>query len=226
MELNASIRDIPMPERIARLPISPTGFPVPWFVAWFDVEALDGTKSKVPDFRVVDTPKLAIAHNRKRCWVCGDRLGRQFAMTIGPMCAISRVISEPPSHRECAIYAALACPFLANPRMRRNEKGLPVHREAAGNGIRRNPGAMAVWITRSYRPLRVSNGSGVLFTFEDEPEEVLWFAEGRTATRAEVVHSIDTGIHLLVEEAEKQGPPALAALTQQIEDVQKYLPAA
>lgn len=224
MELNASIRDIPMPDRIAALPISPTGFPVPWFVAWIDIIAPDGTTSRVPDFRVIGPSKIAIAHNRKRCWVCGEPLGKQFAMTIGPMCAINRVISEPPSHRDCALYSAQACPFLSNPRMRRNEKDLPLDaQDPAGNGIRRNPGAMAVWITRSYRPFRTDNG--VLFSFEDEPEEVLWFAEGRKATREEVQRSIDSGLHLLVEEAAAQGAAAVTALHRAVVDTQKYLPA-
>lgn len=211
---NASIRDIPMPDRIKRLPVSITGYPVPWFVQWFD---------GVADFRVIDSRKIGEAVKKKRCWVCGDPLGKTFAMTLGPMCAINRTISEPPSHRECAIFSVTACPFLSKPRMRRNEVGLPEgHSEPAGNGLKRNPGAAAVWLTRGYRPFRADGG--ILFTFDD-PEEVLWFAEGRTATRDEVLHSIVTGLPMLEAEAVKDGPRATDALKRMIHDAMRYLPA-
>lgn len=213
MSYNASIRDIAMPDRIRALPISPTGFPVPAFVAWFD---------GVPDFRVVDTPYLVKAVRQKRCWVCGQPLGRTFAMTIGPMCAINRCISEPPSHRECALFSVLACPFLSNPRMRRNANDLPEHMPAAGISIMRNPGVMAVWVTRKFRPFDDGNG-GVLFSFDD-PEEVLWFAEGRAATRAEVLASIESGYPLLADAASQNGPAAVAALRPQTERAMQYLP--
>ncbi len=210
---NAKISAIPMPDRIKRLPVSPAGFPVPWFVAWED---------GVPDFRVVGRGKIPDAVKRKLCWVCGEPLGRTFAMTLGPMCAINRTISEPPSHRECAVYSAIACPFLSNPRMRRNEVDLPEERvSAAGNGIKRNPGATAVWCTRGYRPFKVPGG--VLFTFDD-PTEVLWFASGRKATRAEVEESIFSGLPLLEEEADKEGPEAIAALRRMTNAAIRYLP--
>ena len=211
---NSSILSIPMPDRIKRLPVSPKGFPVPWFVAWINGE---------PNFRVIGPGKIAEAWKRKRCWVCGEVLGVNLAMTLGPMCAINRTISEPPAHRECAVYSCIACPFLSNPRMRRNERGIPDEAvEPAGIGIKRNPGAMAIWITREVKPFRVSNG--VLFTFGD-PSEVLWFANGRTATRAEVDASISSGLPLLFAEAEKQGDVAVAALRACIARAEKYLPA-
>lgn len=214
-EYNATISKIEMPDRIKRLPVSPKGFPVPWFVAFI---------GGVPDFRVVRENGIALAHNGKKCWVCGEPLGRTFAMSLGPMCAINRTISEPPSHRECAIYSAIACPFLSNPRMRRHEAGLPSETKfAPGNGIKRNPGAVAVWLTRGYRPFRV--GDGVLFTFDD-PTEVLWFAEGRTATRDEVEASIYSGLPLLEAEAAAEGPKAMEALGRMTVDALRYLPAA
>lgn len=212
---NASISQVPMPDRIKRLPISPKGFPVPWFVAWID---------GIPDFRVIGHGKIAEAWKRNRCWVCGDPLGVHKAMTLGPMCAINRTISEPPSHRECAVYSCQAYPFLSSPRMRRNERDLPDDaQDAAGFGIKRNPGAVAVWMTRGVRPFKA--GNGVLFTFDD-PTEVLWFANGREATRAEVDMSISTGLPILFAEAEKEGAEAVAALRAAIMRADKYLPAA
>ncbi|MEY9460423.1 hypothetical protein [Bradyrhizobium ottawaense] len=132
-----------------RLPVSASGFYVPWFVAWIDRE---------PDFRVIGPGKLAQAVNRKLCWVCGQPLGVYKAFPIGPMCAINRNISEPPSHWKCAEYAVQACPFLSNPRMRRNEKDLPPdHFEPAGHMIRRNPGVIGIWVTKTFSAERVGH---------------------------------------------------------------------
>jgi hypothetical protein len=213
---NAKIRDIPMPERIQRLPVSPEGFPVPWFVWWDE---------GVPDFRVAASGRLADAYNRKLCWTCGEPLGRNMALLLGPMCVINRTISEPGSHRDCAIYAAKACPFLSNPRMRRNTVDLPEARvDAAGMGLKRNPGAVAVWVCREVRAFRADHGrAGVLFTFGD-PTEVRWYCQGRTATRAEVVVSLDSGMPTLAALAEDEGPEAVAELQKYILRAQQYLP--
>ena len=213
-DYNEAIRQVPIPARIRSLPVSPKGFPVPWFVAWVD---------GAPDFRVVGAGRIAQAHKQRRCWVCGQPLGRYKAMTLGPMCAINRTISEPPSHKDCAVYSAIACPFLSNPRMRRREAGLTEDAsDAPGNAIKRNPGACAVWVTEGYRPFRV--GDGVLFTFDD-PVEVLWFAHGRAATRAEVEASISSGLPLLTAEAEAEGPRAVEALRRMTADAMRHLPA-
>src|SRR5262245_3833667 len=110
-ELNASVRNVDMPGRIRWLPIDARGFPVPWFVAWFkDGEQVEPGVG-LPDFRVADANKMRSALKLRLCWVCGKRLGRHLAFTIGPMCAINRTMSEPPSHYECARFAAQACPF-------------------------------------------------------------------------------------------------------------------
>ena len=213
-----------MPARIAKLPRDHRGFPVPWFVAYFDEERGERCEP-YPDFRVIDTPKIGRAVRERRCWVCGEPLGIHKAFVIGPMCAINRVISEPPSHRECAEYAARACPFLARPRMRRNETDLPGPVEqAAGFVLKRNPGAVAVWITRTFKPFRPHAGNaGVLFQI-GAPETVLWFAHGRAATRAEVLASIDSGYPSLLELAQAEGGEAVAALERQRLAVMPLLP--
>ncbi len=141
------------------------------------------------------------------------------------MCAINRVISEPPSHRECAEFSAMGCPFLSQPRMRRNEVDLPSDiRAAAGHGLKRNPGVACIWITQSYKPFRAHMGnSGVLFQIGD-PVEVLWFAQGREATRAEVLASIDSGYPALEELAVAQGAEAVAELHRYRERAMPLLP--
>ena len=215
----------PLPPRVARLPRDYRGFPVPWFVQWFvdDKPATPGDGA--PDFRVADSRKLKRAIGEARCWVCGDILGKHKAFTIGPMCAVNRVSSEPPAHRDCAIFSAVACPFLTKPRMRRNEKDLPEARvDPAGIPLRRNPGVACIWLTGEFA-LFVPPSGGVLFSL-GEPNEVLWFAEGRTATRAEVIASIESGYPALLDMAKAEGAVAVHELERQRERAMPFVPAA
>jgi hypothetical protein len=195
------------------LPISKQGYPTPWFVAEVNGER---------DFRVVDPEKMVMAVKRSLCWLCGQPLGVHKVFVLGPMCAVNRISAEPPLHMECADYSARACPFLSKPRMRRNEADLPEKVHFSENGIKRNPGATALWVTRSYKVIR--NGKGVLFNV-GEPERVLWFAEGKPATRAQIEESIQTGLPLLESEAEKEGPEALQELAAMVRVAEKLLPA-
>jgi len=215
-ELNASIRAIHLPGRMRHLPISATGYPVPWFVGWLDGE---------PDFRVIGPGRLGRAARADLCWLCGQTLGRFKAFTIGPMCAVNRISAEPPSHRECAEYAVKACPFLTRPRMRRNEKDIPEEAEApAGIGLKRNPGVTLIWITKSYR-LVGQPGGGVLFAV-GAPETLHFYAEGRRATREEIMASIDSGLPHLRQIAEIEGRDAIVALEHQLRAAMHLIDAA
>ena len=214
--MNAALREgMPaVPARMQSLPVDHRGYPVPWFVAWIDGK---------PDFRVIGPGKIRDAVRLKKCWVCGEPVGRNMTFVIGPMCAINRTISEPPSHHDCAVFSAMACPFMALPKAKRRESNLPADtKEPAGVGLKRNPGAVLCWTTREYRLMRVDNG--ILFRL-GEPDELLWCAEGRAATRAEVLASIDSGIHLLRDEAEKEGPDAIAAFNRMYAAGLKLVPA-
>lgn len=202
----------PLPERLKSLPIDERGYPVPRFVEWIDGK---------PDFRVMSSKWLVECVKQLKCWVCGDPLGKFLAFTIGPMCAVTRTNSEPPSHRECAIFSAQACPFLTRPQARRRVVTFG-HVQAAGIPIDRNPGVATVWVTKDYNTFPDQNRR-VLFRI-GEPTEVLWFCEGRPATRQEVEESIRTGIPLLAKEAEKEGPLALTALMGAVKAVAQYLP--
>jgi hypothetical protein len=213
--LNQALWSIPTPDRIKHRPISRTGFYVPWFV-------YVSHETGEPDFRVIGPGKMEQAVKRNLCWICGGALGVHRASVIGAMCAVNRCISEPPAHFECAEYAARACPFLANPRAKRNEKNLPEERIEPAGTIRRNPGVVAVWVAREIKPFRHEHS--VLFRL-GEPERVLWFAEGRPATRAEVLHSIDTGLPLLYDEADRQGIDR-AEVLKDIDAVEKWFPRA
>lgn len=196
-----------LPARMRHLAIDARGFPVPKFVKIIDGE---------PDFRVIDDVHFIAAIRKRRCWICGEPLGSWQAWVIGPMCAINRVNSEPPCHRECAIFAATHCPFLAQPMARRRARDLPAETiEAAGLHIKRNPGVCAVWITRARELETFIAGNGVLFHIPS-PYEVLWFANGRKAERSEIETSISTGLPLLQAEARRQGADGLLALNRVI----------
>ncbi|MEV4033443.1 hypothetical protein [Streptomyces umbrinus] len=216
------MRTLPAPPpRIARLPKNRAGYPVPWFVDYANGE---------PDFRIADTRKLHGAINLGLCWLCGGGLrnevlgpaATQYAYVIGPMCAVNRVSSEPPSHRDCAIYAALACPFLTTPGMRRRDDLPDGIVPPDGQMILRNPGVTLVWVTNTWRMV----GGHQLFNV-GEPAETLWLREGRPATADEVHDAIDSGMPILHATAEEDPDPqrALAYLGKQYARALALLPA-
>lgn len=197
------------PARIARLPVDKRGFPVPRFVALIDGE---------PDHRVIEPRYMREAVTRNLCWVCGEELTDLVTFTVGPMCTINRVSSEPPSHLECARYAVQGCPFLSKPHAHRREAGLPDGVvDPAGIMIRRNPGAMCLWTSRGFIHEGHPRGDGVmsLLFFFGDPEAMEWFTEGRAATRIEVDAAIASGLPALQDVAQRDGPTACFELGKQ-----------
>lgn len=209
----------PIPSRIKTLKWDARGYPIPWFVGYDE----DG----VADFRTHDGEKLRRAMREKRCWICGETYGKFQAFCIGPMCAINRTTMDPPSHRDCAIFSAVACPFLNNPEAVRRTTNLPEDgKPAPGFGIQRNPGVALVWVTTESKAEKAFAGNpGFLFHL-GPPTEVLWYARGREATRAEVLRSIETGYPSLMEMATAQSPEAVAELGRLYDVAMKLLPAA
>ena len=199
-ELNQAVLAHPLPVRMRNRPVSAKGYPVPWFVQHKD-------ETGEWDFRVVRGERYVEAHVKQLCWVCGQPLGRFRTFCIGPMCAVNRITSEPPVHRECAEWSVVVCPFLSNPRMRRNTNDLP---DGAGEGtpgimIQRNPGATMLWHTErgAYNVKRVDKG--FLFNLQDDPLDTAWYRAGKPATRADVMESVETGLPYLREMAKKDG---------------------
>lgn len=203
---NTTVMRVPMPARIKKLPVSAQGYPIPWFVPW------DGDE---PITQAADPAKLreAVLHNK--CWVCGDVMGVYKTFLIGPMCAVNRITSEPPQHRECAEYAAKVCPFLIKPAMKRNPIDDDRKRSPAGVFIERNPGVSLVWVTRGFKRF-TPRGGGILFSVGD-PIEILWFAEGRTATRAEILASMDSGLPFLMDAAKAQEATGIEGCVADVE---------
>jgi hypothetical protein len=206
----------PLPSRMKSLPVAESGYPVPWFVAWVENK---------PEFRVVARGKIELAVSKNLCWVCGKPLATEKAFVLGPMCALNRTNAEPPSHVNCAIFSAVACPFLTRPKAERRTDAMPSGTVApAGMPIMRNPGCVAVWTTRSYS-LFADGLGGRLFRVGD-PVSVLWFAEGRMATYSEVLESITTGMPILEQAATEDGREALWELYAAKERLLPLLPTA
>lgn len=205
-----------LPERMKHLPVDKRGYVVPWFVAW-----PNGPQGE-PEFRAMDGEKFIKAVREKRCWVCGEPLGRNMVFVIGPMCGVNRVSSEPPSHLECARWSVRNGQFMALRQIKRREDEFTESCPVAGHSIKRNPGVCALWCTREYRPFRDGKG-GVLIQI-GEPFSIEWFAHGRAATRAEIDESVRTGFPFLVELAELEGPKAVEELNKQRERFEKLLP--
>jgi hypothetical protein len=214
-----------LPPRIARLPKDDRGYPVPFFVEWMQdghpvARAYPGAS---PDFRYARAHFRAQAFKQGLCWICGDRLGVHRVYAIGPMCVINRTTSEPASHRECAEFAVKACPFLVKPRMRRLPMTEDEPRQVAGTMIERNPGVTALYETAS--ATKFSDGRGGWLIRLGHPDRVDWWAEGRTATRAEIMASIDSGHPLLLGQAMKDGQEAVDELGRLTLAAFKLLPA-
>lgn len=207
------INGIEVPPRFKKLQKNGDGYPVPWFVA-----IVDGK----PDFRVVGEGKFEEAIKHRICWLCGEAMGAYLAFVIGPMCAINRVSSEPASHKDCAKFAAMVCPFLADPERGRRAHNLPKEMIApAGIPIARNPGVTLIWVTKKYSLFQAGNG---LLIQVGEPEELFWFAHGRAATRLEVIESITSGVPQLEKLAKEEGKLAMADLAQKLKVAEGLLP--
>lgn len=219
-----------LPLRLQALPLDARGYPVPWFVQWLaptpeggvtEVDA--GAPGSYPEFRVMDGRKWRQAVQEHRCWVCGGSLGVFKTFVLGPMCGINRTTAEPPCHRDCALWSAKNCPFLARPQMvRRQAEDLHATLgtgSIGGTAITRNPGVALVWTTKTYRVWAPKPGERLIEV--GDPTEVQWFAEGRPATRAEVEHSVAGGLPALLAMAEAQdreepGAHAVQALTHMV----------
>jgi hypothetical protein len=200
----------PLPRRMGKLPVDARGYPVPAFVEWCKVGvtpfewASPGAPDAYPEFRVMNRVFFVKAVRQHLCWVCGEPLGVFQTFVIGPMCAVNRTSSEPPSHLECAVWSAINCPFLSRPQMVRrvDDQTAALHDTVAGTMLTRNPGVTLLWTTRGYTVFDDGRGKPLLEI--GEPTAVAWYSQGRPATRAEVIASIESGLPLLAAECDRE----------------------
>jgi len=95
--------------------------------------------------------------------------------------------------------------------------------DAAGRLLERNPGCVCLYETREAKPFDVGNGWLIRL---GKPDRVDWWAQGRQATRAEIMASIDSGYPFLLEQAMKEGQDSVDELTRMTFNALKLLPAA
>lgn len=211
-------RDLPgLPRGMKTRPIDGKGYPVPFFAG----QTADGNY----DLRMADQEKFVACVKGNRCWVCGSPLGAHKHFVIGPMCLVNRLSSEPPSHLDCAIFSATACPHLTRPNAKRREANKPAEaKEPAGKMVRDNPGGCVIMESRNWR-VKKAPGGGVLINIGDPVGEVLWYTLGRRASRAEAEALFNRSCGRLRDMTiELDGPEAVAELEPLIERARVYLP--
>lgn len=201
------------------LPKNSAGYPIPFFV---HRSPDDGGN---PDFRIMSPSAFQKAITWNLCWVCGTKMTtKEHTFVVGPMCLVNHVSAEPPCHRRCAEWSAIACPFLSNPKKVRRDANLPEnYGKPGGEMIERNPGVAACVVMASPRHwglMMTPTGPVIRFAI---PAEVTWWAHGRPATREEVQHSIDTGLPILQAAAAQEGMED--ALADGVAAMQRWLPA-
>lgn len=103
------IARVPIPARMARLPLDKRGYPIPWNTAT--------GKGNVPLFIINDTHRHLAALEFELCGICSDPLDRVRWFVGGPGSAFhpDGWYQDLPLHHECAHYALAVCPWLALP---------------------------------------------------------------------------------------------------------------
>jgi hypothetical protein len=101
---------IPIPHRMAHLPLDRRGLPVPVIV----MHDLAGN----PIFAANDEMERQRVIREDRCQICGDRLnrGRWFVGGTLSVAAKHGLNLDSGMHDECCHYALKVCPYLAAPR--------------------------------------------------------------------------------------------------------------
>lgn len=159
---------------------------VPYFVAWYDAKGTqrhESTPGAVPSFPTIDMRRRKLCLEQGFCWMCGKQLGAFKAFVFGPASAIAGIAVEPPSHRDCALYAVQVCPFMVFGRDHKAHGPLRPGEVVTPLVSTRNPELAVVYITRS-------------FTLEDQlirvgpPENVSFWHLGKPATRTEIARLI------------------------------------
>jgi hypothetical protein len=190
-----SAQEIPIPARLARRP-KWKGVVVPFFVTWFKDGLIcnENEEGAQPSFPTTDARRAIVCRKQNRCWICGTPLGSFKTFVFGPAGAIARMSYEPPSHRDCARYAAMVCPYLTNPDH--------VHVTETGNYQLKqgeslipdvapfNPGVTVLWITRDYDFHVRDPSRGVVVFMPSDPVSIELYAQGRRATYKEAVDGI------------------------------------
>jgi len=176
------LADVPMPALVAARPRDSRGYPVLAITPW---------EAGVPRFAATGTARSFLCAVERRCSICGTRIAPgpvwrvvggaeaeaiEAARAGGQDYSNAAATVEAPGHRECMLYAAVVCPYLARPAARRGQDadaaGLSVSR-----GDRRGEGGAVVGFARMefrYADVMMFRFAGVVeFRPHDNGEEQL-----------------------------------------------------
>jgi hypothetical protein len=121
-------RATPVPPAVAALPRDPRGYPIP-AITPRDAEGR-------PTFAITGTARTLICSVERRCSICGTPMppgpvyrviaaaeteALASALAADRPAANKAPSPEPPGHRDCMLFAAFTCPFLARPNARRGQ---------------------------------------------------------------------------------------------------------
>lgn len=109
--MRADWREVPLPERMARLDKDKRGLPIPFLV-------LRDPGTGKPNFTINDHRKHQRCLKEDLCAICGEGLTRGRWFIGGPGAAFHDrgCYLDPPVHGPCAHYALQVCPYLAAPK--------------------------------------------------------------------------------------------------------------
>ena len=171
------------------------GFHVPYFVAWYrDKRHVDEREpGAVPSFPTIDKDREALCRRRSYCWICGKKLGAFKAFVVGPLAALQRISSEPPSHRECAVYAVQVCPFMVGGHDMRED---PIHegQDVIEEMSPKNEQLNVIWICRDYTLTPLDPSRGMFIYQMGDPVGVLVYHRGQPATLAQTMERVRSAI--------------------------------
>lgn len=95
-----------VPERMKRFPLWLGRYPIHYTVM---------VENGVPQFNQVSRGKQIQAARKNLCHLCGQRMSAPYWFLCGETDVEQKATKDGPMHEECARYAIVICPFLANP---------------------------------------------------------------------------------------------------------------
>lgn len=178
------LREVPMPAAVASRPRDARGIPVPAITRWERGE---------PVFREASGERQLLCALQNRCSICATQVDQSegvwqvvdeqaakwisYALRRGAEPASVFTTYEVPGHYACMLYAAVACPFLANSNARRTIDGeLPGLEDDVSAGTRRGAlSALVEFATCMVRILPERDGYEVVLA---QPRTIHTYRDG------------------------------------------------
>jgi hypothetical protein len=129
-----------MPAAIVRMPRDQRGYPIPFFL------------QDAADFRVVCYAKKKLCHEKRLCWVCGEKLDKLLYFVGGRLSVMNHLFGDYAMHETCAEYSIRVCPMLNGTMASYRHSGLPEEAKKTGPGmVLVQPEIVAMYATKHYQ---------------------------------------------------------------------------